>query len=266
MLVHKAIDVHAHFGIYDNGKNDSNSKFWNKFWSGDIDLVLSRATAVNIKRTIISSTYALQIDGGDPAAGNQESEEIAKQYPEVRFWAVLNPKISHGWKQVEKLIYHPQCMGIKIHPVGHHYEIKKEGARIFDFALKHGVVVLSHSGQPGAFPKDFVSTFNDYPEVTAILAHLGNSDEGDPSEQVRAIQHCKSSNVYVDTSSASSINSKLIEWTVKEIGSDRILFGTDSPCYFVASQKARIEYAEIPEKDKKNIFYENAVRIFKNKI
>lgn len=264
--MYKAIDVHAHFGICDKGKTSVVSRLRDAFYSGDIRLVLSRAAAVNIGKTFVSPFKALMPDGGDAIAGNEESEEIARQYPQVRFWAVLNPKIPDVWEQVEKLISHPQCVGIKIHPVEHHYEIKEEGERIFNFASKHQVVVLSHSGQPGAFPKDFIPFLNEYPEIAFILAHLGNSDENNPSDQVRAIERCKGSNVYVDTSSANSIYSGLLEWAVKEIGSQKILFGSDTPSYSVASQKARIEYAEIPEEDKENILHKNAERIFKNKL
>jgi predicted TIM-barrel fold metal-dependent hydrolase len=63
------------------------------------------------------------------------------------------------------------------------------------------------------------------------------------------------------TSSANSINSGLIEWAVSQVGAERILFGTDTPLYFVASQKARIEHAEIDQAAKRAILYDNAARL-----
>jgi len=264
--MYKAIDVHGHFGIYDSGENNMVSRLRDKFFSGDISLVLSRAAAVNIEKTFVSPMKALMPNGGDPIAGNQESKKIASKYSEVRFWAVLNPQVTEIWEQVKEIVSHPQCVGIKIHPVLHHYEIRKEGEKIFNFAFKHQIIVLSHSGQHGALPKDFVPFLNEYPEVIFIFAHLGNSDENNFTDQIRAIQKCKSSNVYVDTSSANSMCSGLVEWAVKEIGSQRILFGSDTPLYSVASQKARIEYAEISEEDKENILYKNAIKIFRNRL
>ena len=43
------------------------------------------------------------------------------------------------------------------------------------------------------------------------------------------------------------MTSRLIEWAVEQVGAERLLFGTDSPLYFAASQKARIECAEMDE-------------------
>ena len=50
-----------------------------------------------------------------------------------------------------------------------------------------------------------------------------------------------------------------------EIGADRILFGTDSPLYFAAMQRARIDYADISVEDKKKILYGNALKLFSKK-
>ena len=48
---------------------------------------------------------------------------------------------------------------------------------------------------------------------------------------------------------------------VERIGSDRILFGTDTPLYWAGAQKGRIETAEIDEAAKRAILYGNAARL-----
>ena len=53
----------------------------------------------------------------------------------------------------------------------------------------------------------------------------------------------------------------LIEWAVGELGCERIVFGTDTPLHFAASQKARIECAEIAEDAKRAILQGNAQRL-----
>ena len=117
---------------------------------------------------------------------------------------------------------------------------------------------LTHSGCPGAFPEDYVAFVNRFPEARLILAHLGHDEAGSYERQVRAIQQCRAGNVWVDTSSAMSMHAGLIEWAVSEVGAERLVFGSDPPLYAVASQKARIEFAEIPEPDKRKILWENA--------
>ena len=69
--------------------------------------------------------------------------------------------------------------------------------------------------------------------------------------------------VFTDTSSAKSITPKLIEWTVREIGAERVLYGTDSPLYFAPMQRARIDHAEFSDREKKLVLCENAMRILR---
>ncbi len=57
------------------------------------------------------------------------------------------------------------------------------------------------------------------------------------------------------------MTSRLIEWAVEQVGAERLLFGTDSPLYFTASQKARIECAEMDEAARRAILYDNAARL-----
>ncbi len=94
-----------------------------------------------------------------------------------------------------------------------------------------------------------------------IIAHLGCGWDGDLTHQVRAIQQSKHGNLFTDTSSAKSITPNLIEWALREIGADRILFGTDTPLYFAPMQRARIDHAEISEQEKRLILCENAMRM-----
>ncbi len=86
------------------------------------------------------------------------------------------------------------------------------------------------------------------------------------THQIRAIQQCQHGNVYADTSSVNSIVPGLIEWAVDEIGVERILFGTDTPLYHAAMQRARVVHAELSDADKRLILRENALRLFASKL
>ena len=77
-----------------------------------------------------------------------------------------------------------------------------------------------------------------------------------------AVQAARHGNLWIDTSSARSILPGLIEWAVREVGADRLMFGSDTPLYHVAMQRARIETAEIPESAKALILRENAWNFF----
>lgn len=253
----KAIDVHGHFGLYNRGSGGVTDKMM----SGSIEVVRLRAQAADICMTMVSALHAFIPYGGDVFRGNDDARKVAEQYPDIRFWAVLDPKIPDSYKQVESLLTHSYCKGIKIHPTDHGYEIREYGDGIFAFAARHKAILMTHSGCQGSFPEDFISFANRYPNVSLILAHLGNSADGNLSRQVYALKRAKNRNVYIDTSSAKSINSGLIEWAVSEVGAERLLFGTDAPSYFSAYQKARIEYAEIDEEAKQAILFGNASQL-----
>ncbi len=150
------------------------------------------------------------------------------------------------------------CAGIKIHPELHNYPIKQYGEAIFRFAAERNAVVLTHSGEPNSLPEDFVPYADRYPEMKLILAHLGFGWDEDYSHQVRAIQQSRNGNLYTDTSSARSIVPNLIEWAVREVGASRILFGTDTPLYQAAMQRARIDHADLSDDEKRLILWDNA--------
>lgn len=57
------------------------------------------------------------------------------------------------------------------------------------------------------------------------------------------------------------MTSRLIEWAVGQVGADRLLFGSDTPVYFTAAQKARIELADIDASARRAILCENAARL-----
>ena len=160
------------------------------------------------------------------------------------------------------MLAQPQCAGIKIHPEEHGYPIREHAQPIFEFAAQHKAVILTHSSEQNSLAADFIPWADSFPEVRLILAHIGCGWDGDLTHQVRAIQQSRQGNVFADTSSARSILPGVIEWAVREVGPDRVLFGTDTPLYNTAMQRARIEHADLSDDIKRQVLRDNAVRLF----
>ena len=57
-----------------------------------------------------------------------------------------------------------------------------------------------------------------------------------------------------------------LEWAVHEVGAERVLFGTDTPLYSTAMQRARIDHADLTETDKRLILRDNALNLFGSKL
>ena len=255
----RAIDTHAHFGTF--GRDSGLIR--DHIARGSPDLVVRWARQQGIRLTFVSALRALVPSGGDPRAGNMEATKAVERFPDdLRFWAVLDPVRESDFSGVEDLLAHPQCVGIKIHPIEHCYDIRDHGTRIFSFAAEHDVIVQSHSGEKGCWPMDYVPLADAFPSLRLILSHLGCGEDGRVDHQVRAVRAARHHNIWTDTSSQQSLRVGLIEWALGEIGSDRILFGSDVPCYFTASQFVRIASAEFTEADKQAIFWDNAVSLF----
>ncbi len=257
----QAIDVHGHCGTWRSA--DTKSALLDNCSSGDGATVVARAHDANTCLTIVSPSLALAPRGhGQVVAGNEEATQVVAETEGLWQWVVVSPLEPRSFEQAAELLQLPQCAGIKIHPEEHLYPISEQGRVLFEFAAKHGAIVLTHSGEQNSLPSDYVPFANDFPEVTLILAHLGHSWNGDPTHQVRAVQAARHGNVFIDTSSAMSLRPRLIEWAVGEIGAERLLYGTDSPLYFAPMQRARIDYAELSLQEKQLILRENAVKLF----
>jgi len=254
----QAIDMHAHIGrrdLLDNALID-------RFCSGDAATVTARATAANTRLTVVSSLQALFPRGkADAFRGNKEAFPLVCDSDGLLMWTVVNPLQKETYSQAAEMLRSPKCPGIKIHPEEHIYPITEHGHSIFEFAAREEAIVISHSGEKNSMPEDLVAIAVDFPGVVLIVSHLGCGWDGDPGHQVRAIAQSRQRNVYVDTSSAMNIMPSLIEWGVEQLGAERLLYGTDSPLYFAPMQRARIDYAEIGDADKRKILYENAERI-----
>ena len=254
----EAIDVHGHYGRYQRGSGDE----IDDFMSGSPDLVVARARQAHIRLTVVSPLLALLPRfGGDPVAGNIEAADVVARTDGLLQWVVIDPTRPETYRQAEEMLELPKCVGIKIHPEEHGYPIAEHGPAIFEFAAERRAVVLGHSSEQNSLAADYAQLANQFPEVKLIIAHLGCGWDGDLTHQVRAIEQNLHGNLFTDTSSAKSITPRLIEWAVREVGAERILFGTDTPLYFTAMQRARIDHAELSDQEKRLILCENAERL-----
>ena len=165
-------------------------------------------------------------------------------------WVVLDPRYKETYDQAERMLDCPKALGLKIHPSYHGYDIMERGDEIFSFADRLGAVVLMHPQHT-----EEISTLADrYPNMKLILAHLGSMGH------ITAMLRSKAGNIYTDTSGKNICSNRVLEYAVEEVGSERILFGTDT--YSAAAQLGRIVLADLDFADQKNILYENALRLF----
>ena len=177
---------------------------------------------------------------------NEKLAEQAKNDPRVYQWLVLDPRQERLFDQIQRRIGDEKVLGIKIHSVGHKYDICEYADKIFSFANELGCFVLMHPDKVPLMPK-----FADrYPNMNLIIAHIHSVDYAE------AIRNAKHGNIYADTSGGDSRQNNVIEYTVERVGAEKVFFGTDT--YAAGFQRGRIEYARLGDDEKEKILYGNA--------
>jgi len=98
-----------------------------------------------------------------------------------------------------------------------------------------------------------------FPDIKIILAHMGGNDT---SIVKKAVNDAKDlTNVYFDTSGIST--PYRVEYAIKIIGSQRIVFGSDYPWCSFRGNFYNIEDSLLNKKEKNNILYKNFLNFVK---
>ena len=249
-----AIDTHCHinYGVKEKLPNNNLSKIMveGDLYSAYPNTIKRVSEAAHIEKVFASPFIGLF----DREQTEQANEDMAKFAADNEFlyqWVVIDPRNDNTFAQAERMLNNKKCVGIKLHPVCHNYSLEEYGDKVFSFADQLSAIVQIHP-EKGA---DYIVPFADrYTRARIIMAHLGGE------AHIRAVRNAKHGNVYVDTSGMASLKNMLIEYAVSQIGSERILFGTDT--YSAASQRGRIEFSMITDSDKENILLNNAKELF----
>jgi len=132
---------------------------------------------------------------------------------------------------------------------------------IAEWAIANEVVILQHEwlkaggNEPGeSTPFDVVELAKRHPKLQIVCAHTGGNWE----LAIRAIRDTK--NVYAGIA-GSDPTSGFVEMAVRELGAERVVYGSDVGGRSFASQIAKVEGANISESDRKLILGGNLRRL-----
>ncbi len=103
---------------------------------------------------------------------------------------------------------------------------------------------------------DIAALARRHPETRIIMAHLTGVNR-------RGVQDVEDlPNVTVDTSGG-WYDSEMVEYAVRHMGADRVLFGSDYPGRDFAPQIGRVLGADLSEEDRAKVLWRNAVSVLK---
>ncbi len=161
--------------------------------------------------------------------------------------------------------------GIKLHPGSQWFY--PNDARLWSAyrtAQEIGLPVIFHAGQfvspvPYSQPKNFVEVLEAFPDMILVMAHIGSGYQHEALEMSRAYPNLQfdCSAIISHTRPDGELTEQRLTTLIKEIGVERVMFGSDFPWYDPADSVERLLRLDFSEEEKQLLLAENAVRIYK---
>lgn len=247
---YRKIDAHEHVDLYHGGP----------------DVQVDYADRLGIDKLIISKPVVTQTATPDDfREANDHVLRAMKLYPDrILGQVTFNPAYKkESLEEIHRCV-DQGMVGIKVY-----YQVKLNDPLFYPFIEKSidlKMLILMHAncqlGMAGyrmkydthlnpntSLPEDFVEVAKRYPGAMFQYAHLGGG--GDWEYACKLFKDYPG--IYVDTSGSNN-EANMVDFALKCLGEDRLLFGTDGS-YFQAV--GNILSSEMNEVQKKKIFFEN---------
>lgn len=241
------IDAHAHMDVFPA-----------RGWNDPPEKVIKYLDMANIDMAVVS-TYANY--PGTNERGIEQLYEHCNQFP-GRFIPFLrmNPRfVEQTEAAVDIAVKKYGFKGIKLHPTSYAiHPFTEPTLKIIRKAVEYDIPVLFHcSDECLTLPLQIAEAAEACPEAKIILAHMGGFHHRQDAINVAK----KYENVYLDMCEMPFAGS--IKQAVEEIGSEKMLFGTDLPTDNPIFEAEKVRMAGLKKEDEDNIFFRNAARLLK---
>ena len=201
------IDAHCHAG-----RGQGMSAPWTT--RASVEVTLQHMAEAGIDRTVV-----FPINNADYEKPNQEIAEICGRHPgKFIGFAKHDPQTEAGrirallLREVESL----GLKGLKLH--------RLPTREVLDTVAELGIPILYHPEKVA----NFHMIAAEYPQISFIMAHLGNFASRDWAEHIAAIGVARRyPNVYLETSSV--VFFKFLGVAAAELGAGKLIFGSDGP-------------------------------------
>ncbi len=257
---------------------------------GDTGFLIDTAYQT-LKKYKISKAVILQ--GNYLGFQNLYAKEAEIKYPSTFVSACTYDPFSYNRESIAKHLFEDlkfriiklECSNGSGFMANHNtFSLNCENMReIYEYARKYNLVVVMDIGRPGnnCYQIDcLLDIVKEYSDVTFVICHLLAHQLNQFDLLKENLNKFKLPNVYFDL--ASVINNtkpeaypfntatKYLEEAIKIVGSDHLMWGTDMPAGIINfSYEENINWIllneNIEKKDKENIFYNTANKIYFNK-
>lgn len=243
------IDSHAHMGSWKGIY----------FPCADPRRMVERMDRAGVEKVVFSHHAALS----SPDLMNRLSIEAVRAHPDrLRAYCVYHPACREK-AEAELASYdsfRDVYVGLKLHGNMHNVAYTDPRyAPAWEFAESRELPVLVHSwGNDATCGTAVVRAIAErYRRVLLILGHSLHDDWAGAVAIAREFP-----NVYLELTAVLDERAGILERFVAEVGSDRVLFGTDIPWFDFHYYIAGVLAAEITDEDRRNILHRNARKLF----
>jgi uncharacterized protein len=214
----------------------------------------------NVSRGVINSVRCqLAKSPAEFIAGNREVARYVERY-RGRFLGacVVNPLfIDEALREIEdcrKQLGFVWVGELCNYTVPYPYTIK-EFTMLVEQVVKQNMVLDVHTEL-----EEMEYIIQKFPQATIVFPHFGPS----PQHIFKRIDLvARNSNCYIDTSGSGQERMGILEYSIKTIGSHRVLFGSDFSINDPGTVLARIENSYLTDQQKRQVLSENLERLLK---
>ena len=245
------------------------------FGSGTLDGLLASMESAGVFRSVVLpvATNPLKISSiNDSNIAREKSQHVV-------FFGAMHPQ-AENWKQELSRLAAAGVPGIKIHPQYQDTDITDiRYLRILDHAASLGLITVMHSGDEIAYPgvvrcsPEMVrSVCDQLGNIPLVLAHMGGWKNWQ-----RVAENLAHTGCYLDTAISLGqivpiddhyapgdlplLSEEDFVSLLRAFGSQRILFGTDSPWADQAEEIRKLTSLPLTQDELENILSRNATRL-----
>jgi hypothetical protein len=245
----KTFDINACFGHW---------PYWDLHHKTADELVTSMDQS-GIDQAAVMSLRGLLLDWRE---GNKETLAEAGRHPgRLLPMATLSPFLDGGGEELKRLASHG-IRGVRLYPTFHNYPLQSafvDEVCLTSSELKIPVMLPTRPMMNWRFQAVPIETFGavieEHPATDFILS--GPNYLVEYQAVIRLMMKCV--NVAFDISCVQGFQA--VAKLVRDVGSDRMLFGTGAVLNYPACNVAKLQHAEITEPQRRAIASENALRL-----
>jgi predicted TIM-barrel fold metal-dependent hydrolase len=211
-----------------------------------IEVTLEHMAEAGIDKTVL-----FPVNDADYEKQNQGIADFCARYPgKFIGFAKHDPETEQG--RIRRMLRHEVeelgLRGLKLH--------KLPTREVLDVVAEFKIPILWH-------PKEvslFYTIAAGYPQVTLIMAHLGSYSSKNLGWHYEAIAIARRfPNAYLETSAV--VAQRFLEMAVKELGPEKILFGSDGPENDSRVELYKIRLLKLPSADEAMVLGGNIQRL-----